>query len=285
MPTIALVQMRMSPKPEANVRRAVELVEEAARRGAEIVCLPELFRSVYFPQTEQAAAFRLAEPLDGPSVATMSEVAHRLRVSVIVPLFELRAAGVYHNSLVVLDATGQPVGHYRKMHIPDDPHFYEKFYFAPGDLGFRPTPLPFCTIGTLICWDQWFPEAARLTALAGAQMLFFPTAIGWHESEEAAVREEQLDAWITMQRSHAIASGVFVAAANRVGVEGELTFWGSSFVVNPAGKVIAQASRDREEVLVVECELNDIATQRHGWPFLRDRRVDAYGGLTQRMLD
>jgi len=281
--------MHMTSEPDENLRRACEFVERAARQGAQIICLPELFRSRYFPQTEKAAAFRLAEPLDGTSVTAMTALAKRLRVAIIVPIFERRATGVYHNSLVVLNENGERVGHYRKMHVPDDPHFYEKFYFAPGDLGWSVTPLTThhspLTIGTLICWDQWFPEAARLTALAGAQILFYPTAIGWHESEETGIREEQRDAWITIQRSHAIANSFFVAVANRMGVEDELTFWGSSFVANPAGKIIAQASRDQEEVLVVECDLAQIEEQRHGWPFLRDRRVDAYEGLTRRLLD
>ena len=277
---IGLVQIRMEEDPTANVARAESAIREAARGGAEIVCLPELFRTRYFPQAENAARFDLAEPIPGPTTERMAKIAAELGVALVVPLFERRAAGLYHNSAVILDADGSIVGRYRKMHVPDDPGFYEKFYFAPGDLGFGSHEIRGGRIGVLICWDQWFPEAARLAALDGAEILFYPTAIGWIPGEEG--HEAQRDAWITTQRAHAITNGVFVAAVNRVGREDDLLFYGSSFVCDPEGRVLAQAPVDEESVLVVECPFSRIEEQRRAWPFLRDRRVDAYGDLLVR---
>jgi N-carbamoylputrescine amidase len=286
-----LVQMAMSARPEDNVRKAVAKVREAATRGAEVVCLPELFRTPYFCQKEDHANFALAETVPGPSTEALGRAARDAGVAVVVPVFERRAPGVYHNSAVVLDADGSVVGLYRKMHIPDDPLFYEKFYFAPGDLGFQAFEVTPGRIGTLICWDQWYPEGARLTALRGASVLFSPTAIGWHPSEKGEHGASQRSAWQTIQRSHAIANGVYVAAVNRVGREvpaggGDgLEFWGSSFLADPFGVVIAEASTDREEILVGEVSLARIDEVRTHWPFLRDRRIDAYVGLDRRLLD
>jgi N-carbamoylputrescine amidase len=281
---IGLVQMRCGASPEENLHRAVERVEKAAEQGAKIICLPELFRSQYFCQTEDVDRFELAEPIPGPSTDRLSAVAAAREVVVVAPLFERRAPGVYHNSSVVIDADGSIVGRYRKMHIPDDPLFYEKFYFTPGDLGFSAVDTRYGRIGVLICWDQWYPEGARLTALRGAQILFYPTAIGWMSQEKEAVGEKQHSAWETIQRSHAIANGVFVAAVNRVGVEADLEFWGRSFVADPLGEVVAKA--DEEEVVaLVDCDLGAIEETRRIWPFLRDRRVDAYQGLDRRWLD
>jgi N-carbamoylputrescine amidase len=288
---VGLVQMKCAVDPAVNLAAAVKHVRTAAKRGAEIVCLPELFRSRYFCQAEDHANFALAEPIPGPSTAVLGKLARELGIVIVASLFERRAAGVYHNTVVVLDAKGATAGMYRKMHIPDDPLFYEKFFFTPGDLGFRAFDVggP-ARVGTLICWDQWYPEAARLTALAGAEILFYPTAIGWHPSEKAEHGEAQHAAWETVQRSHAIANGVFVAAPNRVGHEPHpggdgIEFWGQSFVVDPAGKVLARASADREEILVVPCDLAAIETARTHWPFLRDRRIDAYGDITRRYAD
>jgi N-carbamoylputrescine amidase len=288
---VGLVQMAMSFDLEENLASAAGKVEEAAKKGAEVVCLPELFRSPYFCQREDAALFDLAEPVPGPSVNTFSALAQRTGVAVVVPIFERRAPGLYHNSVAVIDNNGRLLGLYRKMHIPDDPSFYEKFYFTPGDLGFRAFDTQVARIGTLICWDQWYPEGARLTALQGAAILFYPTAIGWHPHEKAKHGASQRDAWRTIQRSHAIANGVYVAAINRVGHEpggaGEagLEFWGTSFVCDPFGVTIAEASVDKEEVLVAEVSLDRIEEVRRNWPFLRDRRIDAYKGLEQRFLD
>ena len=282
---LGLVQMQCGEDPRANLERAVAHVEEAASRGARVVCLPELFRSRYFCQAEDPARFDLAEPIPGPSTEALAKVAAARRVSVVASLFERRTAGVYHNTCVTLDATGALVGRYRKMHIPDDPLYYEKFYFTPGDLGFRAVEVDEASLGVLVCWDQWFPEAARLTALAGAQVLFYPTAIGWQFDEGAEVDAAQLEAWETIQRSHAIANGVFVAAVNRVGPEEGIRFWGRSFVADPFGRVLARASDREEEILVVECDLGRIEKVRRDWPFLRDRRIDAYGDLVQRLRD
>jgi N-carbamoylputrescine amidase len=288
---VGLVQMAMSFNLDENLASAVDKVEEAAQRGAEVVCLPELFRSPYFCQREDAAMFDLAEPVPGPSTNTFSTLAQRLGVAVVVPVFERRTLGVYHNSVAVVDNSGRVLGLYRKMHIPDDPAFYEKYYFTPGDLGFRVFDTETARIGALICWDQWYPEGARLTALKGATCLFYPTAIGWHPQEKAKYGAAQRDAWRTIQRGHAIANGVYVAAVNRVGHEpgGEgqagLEFWGSSFVCDPFGVVVAEASIDKEEVLVVEVSLDRIEEVRRNWPFLRDRRIDAYGGIEQRLID
>jgi N-carbamoylputrescine amidase len=288
---VGLVQMSMAPRPEDNVAKAEERVREAASRGAEVVCLPEMYRTPYFCQKEDHANFALAETVPGPSTEALSRVAKQAGVAVVVPIFERRAPGVYHNSAVILDADGKVAGLYRKMHIPDDPLFYEKFYFAPGDLGFQAFDVGPGRIGTLICWDQWYPEGARLTALRGAAVLFYPTAIGWHPSEKAEHGTSQRSAWQTIQRSHAIANGVYVAVVNRVGHErpaegGDgLEFWGSSFLADPIGVVIAEASTDREEILVGEVSLPRIDEVRTHWPFLRDRRIDAYAGIEQRFLD
>ncbi len=264
----------------------VELVREAARRGAQVICLQELFQSQYFCTREEHARFDLAEPIPGKSTQEFAKLAREHQVAIVVPLFERRAAGVYHNSAAVLDADGSLVGIYRKMHIPDDPLYFEKFYFTPGDLGFRAFQTRYAKIGVLICWDQWYPEAARLTAMQGAEILFYPTAIGWHPSEKAEFGARQRDAWRTIQRGHAIANGVYVAAANRVGFEsgedGGIEFFGSSFLSDPFGQLMAEASLDREEILVAECSATEVENVRRHWPFFRDRRVDAYGGITAR---
>jgi N-carbamoylputrescine amidase len=289
---IGLVQMSAAADKVKNVAKAVERITDAASRGASIVCLPELFASPYFCQVEDAALFDLAEPIPGPTTEAIAAACKRHGVVVVTPVFEKRAAGVYHNSVVVLGASGEELGRYRKMHIPDDPLFYEKFYFTPGDLGFVALRTPQATIGPLICWDQWYPEAARLTALRGAEILFYPTAIGWHPNEKATHGAAQLSAWQTIQRAHAIANGVFVVAVNRVGFEppaaattGEgLEFWGHSFACDPFGVVLAKALQG-EETLVVDCDLARVEEVRRGWPFLRDRRIDAYGGLGSRYID
>ena len=283
--TVGLVQLRAEADPHANLRRTVRAVRDAAARGAQIVCLQELFRTPYFCQTEDYAPFALAEPVPGPTTERLGALAAELSVVLIVPVFERRARGVYHNSAVVFDADGSCLGAYRKMHIPDDPAYYEKFYFTPGDLGFRTFRTRYADIGVLICWDQWFPEAARLTALSGAHILFYPTAIGWHDDEPGEVRRTQHEAWEIVQRSHAVANGVYVAAANRVGREGTVTFWGASFVAAPDGRLAARAVHDTEAVLVYTCDLAAVDTLRQQWPFLRDRRIDAYGSLTARLLD
>jgi len=289
--TVGLVQMSMSADPQENLEKAAARVAEAAQKGAQVVCLPELFRSPYFCQREEQALFDLAETVPGPSTERLSEVARTAGVAVVVPVFEKRAPGLYHNSAVVLDADGRTAGLYRKMHIPDDPAFYEKFYFTPGDLGFRAFDTRFGKIGTLICWDQWYPEGARLTALQGAAVLFYPTAIGWHPHEKEQHGASQRDAWRTVQRGHAIANGCYVAAVNRVGKEAGppgqpgLEFWGTSFLCDPFGVVVAEASTDREEILVGDVDLGRIEEVRRGWPFLRDRRIDAYGGIEKRFLD
>ena len=293
---VGLIQMACAPDPDCNLDRAVARVRQAAERGARIICLPELFRSQYFCQVEDAAFFDLAEPVPGLTTDALAQVAKEKQVAVIVPIFERRASGVYHNSAAVIDADGRVVGLYRKMHIPDDPAYYEKFYFTPGDLGFRAFETHVGRIGTLICWDQWYPEAARLAALRGAAVLFYPTAIGWHPHEKEAFGAAQHDAWRTVQRGHAIANGVYVAVVNRVGHEtpgdgpGQRTgagieFWGSSFVADPFGVVVAEAATNREEILLAEVDLGRIEEVRRHWPFLRDRRIDAYGGIEQRFLD
>ena len=286
---VGLVQMRCTADAADNLARAVAGVRTAAAKGARIVCLQELFRSEYFCQTEDHAHFALAEAIPGPSTAALGAVAAELGVVIVASLFERRAEGLYHNTAAVIDADGTYLGKYRKMHIPDDPQYYEKFYFAPGDTGFRIFDTAVGRIGVLICWDQWYPEAARLTALRGAQILFYPTAIGWLPAEKAEYGAAQKDAWTTMQRSHAIANGVFVVAVNRVGHEGltapnGIDFWGGSFVADPYGTVLARAG-EGEDVLVVQCNLALTDVARTHWPFLRDRRIDAYGDLTQRYLD
>jgi len=292
---VGLVQMAMSSDTAANLQAAIAKVEEAAAAGARLVCLPELFRSRYFAQREDAALFDLAEPVPGPTTNALGTVAQRAGVVVIAPVFERRAPGLYHNSAAVIDADGRLVGIYRKMHIPDDPAYYEKFYFAPGDLGFRAFDTRVGRIGTLVCWDQWYPEGARLTALQGASVLFYPTAIGWHPAEKATHGAAQLDAWRTIQRGHAIANGCYVAAVNRVGLERPgggggatldgIEFWGSSFLADPFGAIVAEAPQDREAILVAEVDLARIEEVRRGWPFLRDRRIDAYSGLGSRFID
>jgi len=283
--TIGLVQMRCAEDPAENLARAVSGIEEAARRGARVVCLPELFRSRYFCQQEDAGRFALAEPIPGPSSEVLGKLAGRLGVVLVATIFERRAAGVYHNTALTFDADGSEVGRYRKMHIPDDPLYYEKFYFTAGDLGFHAVATRYAKLGALVCWDQWFPEAARLTALAGAEILLYPTAIGWQLDEGAELDAAQHDAWETIQRGHAIANGIFVAAVNRVGVEGEIRFWGQSFVADPLGRVLARAGDSGEEVLLAECDLSEIERVRRDWPFLRDRRIDAYADLTRRLRD
>ena len=288
---VALVQMAMGTDPRENLEKGVDRVREAARRGAQVVCLPELFRTRYFCQTEETAFFDLAEPLPGPTTDALSAVARDSGIVVIAPVFERRAPGVFHNSAAMIDADGTIAGIYRKMHIPDDPAFYEKFYFTPGDLGFRAFDTRAGRIGTLICWDQWYPEGARLTALAGASILFYPTAIGWHPREKQEQGERQRDAWRTVQRGHAVANGVYLAAVNRVGQEvqgsgGEgIEFWGSSFLCGPQGEILTEASAEREEILIAEVDLARIEEVRRNWPFLRDRRIDAYRGITRRVLD
>jgi len=282
---VALVQMACSEDPAANLARALGRIEEAAQRGAQLVCLPELFRSRYFCQAEDPERFALAETVPGPTTEALGKLAAARGLAIAAPLFERRAEGLYHNTVALIDAGGELLGLYRKMHIPDDPLYYEKFYFAPGDLGFRAFATRHARVGPLVCWDQWFPEAARLTALAGAQILVYPTAIGWQFDEGWEEDAAQHEAWETVQRSHAIANGVFVASVNRVGREEAIRFWGQSFVADPFGRVLARASADAEETLVVDCDLGEIERVRRLWPFLRDRRIDAYGELVRRFRD
>jgi N-carbamoylputrescine amidase len=285
---IGLVQMGCSTDSEANLAKCIAGIREAASRGAEIVCTQELFRSQYFCREEDPRLFALAETIPGPTTEVLTSLAKELRVAIVASLFEKRAQGLYHNTAVTIDADGTLAGLYRKMHIPDDPLFFEKFYFTPGDLGFQAFETKYARVGVLICWDQWYPEGARLTSLQGANVLFYPTAIGWHPAEKAQYGAAQLDAWRTIQRAHAIANGVYVAAVNRTGFEGPadkgLEFWGSSFVADPFGRLVAEASTDKDEVLVVECDPNVIDETRKNWPFLRDRRIDAYGSITERWL-
>lgn len=289
--TIGLIQMSVANDPDENLRKAVKKIEETAKKGASVVCLPELFRSKYFCQTEDPANFDLAEPVPGPTTKTLSDLAKSLKIVIIAPVFERRATGVYHNSAAILNSDGSMAGFYRKMHIPDDPSYYEKFYFAPGDLGFKAVETSAGKIGTMICWDQWYPEGARLTALQGADVLFYPTAIGWHPMEKAQYGPQQRDAWMTVQRGHAIANGVYVAAVNRVGHErpangGDgIEFWGTSFVADPQGVVLAEASSDEEEILLAEIDTTRIEDVRRNWPFLRDRRIDSYSPITSRYID
>jgi N-carbamoylputrescine amidase len=293
---VGLIQMSMGPDPEANMETALSRVREAARMGAHVICLPELFRAQYFCQREDTGLFDLAESIPGPSTARIAEVARETHTVVIASLFERRAAGLYHNTAVTFHTDGTIASVYRKMHIPDDPLYYEKYYFTPGDRGFQAVDTAFGRLGTLVCWDQWYPEGARLTALQGAETLFYPTAIGWHPAEKAEFGTAQYDAWQTIQRAHAIANGVYVAGVNRVGheqgdvlgnkVEGlGLEFWGGSFLADPFGRVIAKASHDKEEILIGEIDPALIEETRRNWPFLRDRRIDAYGPITQRFID
>jgi len=282
---VGLVQMSCSNDPAANLAKAMERIEAAAKRGVQIVCLQELFRSRYFCQSEDQRNFKLAETIPGPSTDALCALARRKKIVIVASLFERRAAGLYHNTAVVIDADGSIAGKYRKMHIPDDPLYYEKFYFTPGDLGFPSFRTRYAKIAVLVCWDQWFPEAARLAALAGAQIIFYPTAIGWIPNEPRSVARDQRNAWELMQRSHAVANGVFVAAANRVGREGKIDFWGHSFVAGPFGEIVAHAGAKREEILIAKCDLAKIERTRQSWPFLRDRRIDAYSLLLSRILD
>ena len=285
--SLGMVQQRASADPAANLAHAIEGVKDAAKRGAQIVCLQELFRGPYFCQTEDHRFFALAESIPGPSTEALGAVARESGVVIVASLFEKRAEGLYHNTAAIIDADGSYMGKYRKMHIPDDPQFLEKFYFAPGDLGFRVWHTRYARIGVLVCWDQWYPEGARLTALRGAEILFYPTAIGWLVPEKEEFGTQQAEAWETMQRSHAIANGVYVCAVNRVGLEdgpnGGIEFWGRSFVADPGGRIIAKAGSG-EETLVVPCDLGKIDVQRTHWPFLRDRRIDAYGDITRRYI-
>jgi N-carbamoylputrescine amidase len=288
--TLGLPQLRLGTDPAANLAHAIERIREAAARGAQIVCTPELFLGPYFCQSEDHAFFRLAEPVPGPTTERLGTLARELGVVIVASVFEKRAEGLYHNTAAILDADGRYLGKYRKMHIPDDPQYHEKFYFTPGDTGFRSWPTRYARLGVLVCWDQWYPEAARLTALAGADILLYPTAIGWLPSEKAVYGERQQAAWETVQRGHAIANGCYVAAVNRVGVEpgpdggAGLEFWGGSFVADPNGQLIAKAGQ-QEELLIVPCDLTAMDTARTHWPFLRDRRIDAYAGITERFLD
>ena len=293
---VGLVQMSATPDPDKNLQRAVDKLHQASAKGAQIVCLPELFRTQYFCQREDTALFDLAEPIPGPTTRTLAEAAQRLRIVVVGSVFEKRAAGVYHNTAVMLDADGSLRGVYRKMHIPDDPLYYEKYYFTPGDLGFKAFDTQVGRVGTLVCWDQWYPEGARLTALQGAQVLFYPTAIGWHPDEKEQYGTAQYEAWQTIQRAHAIANGLYVCAVNRVGHEdGDirgnkasgkgLEFWGGSFIADPFGRVIAKAAHDKEEILLGEVDARVIEDTRRNWPFLRDRRIDSYGMITSRLID
>lgn len=289
--TIGLVQMKCTSDRDDNLSRAIDRIREASRRGAQIVCLHELFLSEYFCRTEDPDLFNLAEAVPGPTTEKLASIAKERKVALVVSLFERRAAGVYHNTVAVLDADGSVLGKYRKMHIPDDPLYYEKFYFTPGDLGFPNFDTQYARIGVQICWDQWYPEGSRLTALKGAQVIFYPTSIGWHPHEKTQFGAAQLDAWKTAQRAHAIANGVYVAAVNRVGFEGHpekgdpgLEFWGNSFVADPFGQTVAEAPRDQEEILVVECDSARSEDTRRNWPFLRDRRIDAYQPILNRWL-
>jgi N-carbamoylputrescine amidase len=287
---IALVQMRCGAAPDENFDRAVEFIRDAAEKGAQIVCLPELFRSQYFCQSEDHKNFALAEEVPGRSTSKLEKIAGELGIVIIASLFEKRSAGVYHNTAAIIDADGKFLGKYRKMHIPDDPLYHEKFYFTPGDLGFQAWKTAHGKIGVCVCWDQWYPEAARLTVLRGAEILFYPTAIGWHPSEKKEFGPAQYSSWETIQRSHAIANGCYVAVANRVGHESSaggagIEFWGQSFVATPSGEIIAKGSVDREEIVIADVDWADVNEHRTHWPFLRDRRVDAYAGLEQRMID
>jgi N-carbamoylputrescine amidase len=288
--TLGLIQTHCSADPKDNFARTLKLAEGAAKKGAQIICTQELFRSQYFCQSEDHENFKLAEPIPGPSTAAFQKLARKHQVVIIASLFEKRAAGLYHNTAAIIDADGSLLGIYRKMHIPDDPLYYEKFYFTPGDLGFRAWQTRYGKIGVLVCWDQWYPEGARLTAMQGAQILFYPTAIGWHPSEKAQHGVNQHSAWETIQRSHAVANGCYVAAANRIGLEKPIggdgiEFWGQSFVAGTSGQILAKASADDEEVLLVEIDLQKVDVTRTHWPFFRDRRIDAYGDLTKRLID
>jgi N-carbamoylputrescine amidase len=289
--TIALTQISLDATPEVNLKKCLEWIRKAAKQGAHVICLPELYSSFYFCQSENHDYFDLAEPLYNDSYKAFSALASELGVVLIVPFFERRASGLYHNSAYIIDTNGSEAGLYRKMHIPDDPSYYEKFYFTPGDIGFKAFDTNVGKIGTLICWDQWYPEGARITALQGAEVLFYPTAIGWHPSEKAQYGEKQHDAWRTVQRGHAVANGIFVAACNRVGFEkpvetsAGIEFWGASFIAGPQGEILAEASHDKEEIIMAEIDHALMEDVRRNWPFLRDRRIDAYGDITKRFID
>ena len=289
---LGLIQTSVSASPAANLKKTLALAERAARSGAQIICTQELFRSQYFCQSENHDNFKLADKIPGPTTDAFCQLAKKHQVVIIASLFEKRASGIYHNTAVVIDADGSLLGSYRKMHVPDDPLYYEKFYFTPGDLGFKSWQTKYAKIGVLICWDQWYPEAARLTAMQGAEILFYPTAIGWHPGEKKKYGLKQHGAWETIQRSHAIANGCYVAVANRIGHEildgvgGDgIEFWGQSFVAGTSGEILAKAGADEEEILIVPVDLANVDTTRTHWPFLRDRRIDAYGNLTKRFVD
>ncbi len=282
---VGIVQMSCSSNPEENLAKAIQRIKEATAKGAQIICLQELFRSLYFCDMENYDNFKLAESIPGPSTDTLSKVAKELGVVIIASLFEKRAEGLYHNTTAVLDADGSYLGKYRKMHIPDDPGYYEKFYFTPGDTGYKVFETKFAKIGVLICWDQWYPEAARITSLKGAEMLFYPTAIGWHKDQDNHTNEEQYQAWQTIQRSHSVANGVPVISVNRIGAEGDMNFWGGSFITNSFGRILYKASHKKEEVHVESLSMNSSNEYRTHWPFLRDRRIDSYQPLTKRFLD
>ena len=284
---VGLVQMSCSSDAKQNMDKAVKAIKDAAEKGANIVCLQELFTSLYFCDVEDYENFKLAESIPGASTDQLSAVAKELGVVIIASLFEKRTQGIYHNTTAVLDADGTYLGKYRKMHIPDDPAYYEKFYFTPGDLGYKVFQTKFAKIGVLICWDQWYPEAARLTSLMGAEVLFYPTAIGWATAQDQATNDEQFNAWQTIQRSHAVANGVHVVSVNRVGLEqnGAMKFWGGSFVANPFGRLLSQASHDNEEVMVVDIDTQKTDSYRTHWPFMRDRRIDSYGDIVKRFID
>jgi N-carbamoylputrescine amidase len=289
--SIAVIQLNLNDKPENNLKKCLKWVGDAALKGAEVICIPELYSSHYFCQSEETENFALAEPLDGVSFTAFSALAKELGVVIIVPFFEKRMPGIYHNSAYIIDTDGSRAGLYRKMHIPDDPHFYEKFYFTPGDIGFKTFPTKKGKIGTLICWDQWYPEAARLTALQGAEVIFYPTAIGWHPQEKETYGENQQGAWMNAMKGHAVSNGVYVAAANRIGLEKYvprtqgIEFWGSSFIAGPQGEILAQASVDQEEILIATVDLEKQENVRQNWPFFRDRRIDAYGEITKRAIE
>lgn len=288
---IALIQISLDATPEVNLKKCMEWIRKAARQGAHVVCLPELYSSFYFCQSENHDYFELAEPLHNDSYQAFSALAKELGVVLIIPFFERRASGLYHNSAYIIDTDGSEAGLYRKMHIPDDPSYYEKFYFTPGDIGFKAFNTNVGKIGTLICWDQWYPEGARITALQGAEVLFYPTAIGWHPHEKSQYGEKQHDAWRTVQRGHAVANGIFVAACNRVGFEkpvetsAGIEFWGASFIAGPQGEILAEASHDKEEIIMAEIDHTLMEDVRRNWPFLRDRRIDAYADITKRFID
>jgi N-carbamoylputrescine amidase len=288
---IAGLQLSFSAKPKENEKKTINWVKKAAKQGAQVICLPELYRSQYFCQKEDFSLFDLAETIPGHSTKAFQKAAKESKVAIVLPIFEKRAAGVYHNSVVMIDADGSIIGIYRKMHIPDDPAYYEKYYFTPGDLGFKAFDTKYGKVGSLICWDQWYPEGARLTALQGASVLFYPTAIGWHPAEKERYGKAQQESWITIQRGHAIANGVYVCSVNRIGFEqpvkeqAGIEFWGNSFICDPQGVMIAEASSDKEEIILAEVDLKHLETIRRNWPFLRDRRIDAYGDITKRFLD